>query len=70
MSHQCFSYYIEGTVSALQQKSAEISDERELEEYKENMAWKDEATKGFHAWWEGMQSSVTNPEKKRVSLSQ
>ncbi|CAB4018648.1 zinc finger ZZ-type and EF-hand domain-containing 1-like [Paramuricea clavata] len=53
------------TASALQQCSTELSDQRELEEYKENMAWKEQATKGFHDWWESMQTSVKNPDEKR-----
>ena len=54
------------TVSALQQGSTELSDQRELEEYNENMAWKEQANKGFHEWWESMQTSVKNPDEKRV----
>ena len=58
----CFSV----TASALQQCSTELSDQRELEEYKENMAWKEQANQGFHEWWESMQTSVKNPDEKRV----
>ena len=59
----CFSV----TASALQQCSTELSDQRELEEYRENMLWKEQATKGFHEWWDSMQTNVKNPDEKRVS---
>ena len=53
------------TASALQQCSTELSDQRELEEYRENMLWKEQATKGFHEWWDSMQTNVKNPDEKR-----
>ena len=56
------------TVSALQENSTELSDQRELQDYKENMAWKAQATKGFSEWWERMQTEITNPDQKRVRL--
>lgn len=59
--------FLKATVGALHQHSTETSDERELEEYKENMAWKAEATKGFREWWDRMQTEVKNPDEKRVS---